>query len=100
MADEYESLSRSREDKANAWMEERLADYELTEAEMKWWNAALDEATSDDMNEIVKLYESAAGDVCHKSLNPVIMQCICKYWKGSYGQQKPDQLLFAAYRAR
>eukprot|EP00984_Skeletonema_dohrnii_P009580 scaffold3660_cov129-Skeletonema_dohrnii-CCMP3373.AAC.14 len=98
MADAYESLSRSRsrEDKANAWMEERLADYELTDAQMKWWNASLDEATSDEIDEIVKLYESAAGV---KSLNPVMMQYVCKYWTDSYGQQKPDQLLLAAYRA-
>eukprot|EP00984_Skeletonema_dohrnii_P022210 scaffold11331_cov82-Skeletonema_dohrnii-CCMP3373.AAC.1 len=90
--------SLSQEDKANAWMESLLADYELTDAQKKWWNATLDEATSQDMDQIVKLYESAI-EICGQSLNPVMMRFVSEYWEGSYGQQKPEQLLLAAFRS-
>eukprot|EP00984_Skeletonema_dohrnii_P019708 scaffold9477_cov84-Skeletonema_dohrnii-CCMP3373.AAC.3 len=90
--------SLSQEDKANAWMKSLLADYELTDAQKKWWNATLDEATSHDMDQIVKLYESAI-EICGQSLNPVMMRFVSEYWEGSYGQQKPEQLLLAAFRS-
>ena len=102
MVNRFESLSetRARVDKANAWMEEILAEYELTDAELKWWNASVDQTvTADEMNEIVMLYESVAGEVFNESLEPVIMQRINKYWEGFYGQKKTDQLLLAVYRA-
>ena len=94
------SEETERVNKANAWMEETVK--EFTDEELTWWNATLDEATSNEVGEIVKLYESADVDVeCdYDSLNPTIMQeYICKYWKESYGRQKPDHLLLAAYRA-
>ena len=102
MVKQFESLAktRARVDKANAWMEEILAEYELTDAELKWWNASVDQTvTADEMNEIVMLYESVAGEVFNESLEPVIMQHIYKYWEGFYGQKKTDQLLLAVYRA-
>ena len=93
------SEEAERVKEANALMEETVE--EFTDEELTWWNATLDGATSNEVDEIVKLYESADVDVgCDcDSLNPIIIQeYICKYWKGSYGQQKPDHLLLAAYR--
>ena len=91
-----------RVNEANALMEETVE--EFTEEELTWWNATLDKATSTEIDEIVKLYESLHADVNvernYDSLNPIIMQCIRKYREGSYGRQKADHLLsLAAYRA-
>ena len=101
-----ETLSQEQEqvEKANAWMELILADYELTDSEKVWWNATLDGATSYDMDQIVKLYESAlALGACRRSLGPTMMRFVGEYWEGSYGRKQkkePEQLLLAAYRAR
>ena len=97
------SEETERVNEANALMEETVE--EFTDEELTWWNATLAEATSNEVDEIVKLYESIMLDInvecCdYDSLNPIIMQeYICKYWKGSYGRQKPDHLLLAAYCA-
>ena len=95
------SEEAERVNEANALMEETVE--EFTDEELTWWNATLDEATSNEVDEIVKLYESMLDvdvECDYNSLNPIIMQeYICKYWEGSYGHQKPDHLLLATYRA-
>ena len=106
MAGLDESLSSSKSEEAervneaNAWMEETVE--EFTDEELTWWTTTLDEAASNEVDEIIKLYDSMLNvnvECDCDSLNPIIIQeYICKYWKGSYGQQKPDHLLLAAYR--
>ena len=95
------SEETERVNEANALMEETVE--EFTDEELTWWNVTLDEASSNEVDEIVKLYDSMLDvdvECDYDSLNPIIMQeYICKYWKGSYGRQKPDHLLLAAYRA-
>ena len=95
------SEETERVNEANALMEETVE--EFTDEELTWWNVTLDEASSNEVDEIVKLYDSMLDvdvECDYDSLNPIIMQeYICKYWKGSYGRQKPDHLLLAAYCA-